>query len=421
MRRIVWRCLFSRARANAKRIGAVVVALLVVVAALSPAAQAGASEAGAGPRSGTVGDELQAALDDWRLGDDVHGAAARVYAPGRIDWSGSSGSSDFWLSRVPFAVDDQARSGSVTKMFTAVTVLQLVEEGLLSLDATLDTYLPGLANAKVITVADLLGHRSGMPEIQLDDFFFMLTIVTDANMPIDPEAFLYKWTQGPLPVLSFRDGFEFKARGPVAVPGEEFNYSQPGYLALGVIVEKVTGKSLAQNFEERIFGPLGMNDSRLAGIGDRGPLGYSNLFTILPVSLPTTWFFGTFTRINTAMWSAGGMISTAPDLSRFLQGVMGGELLSPESLDAMTDTRWIGDPFGSSVHMEYGLGLFRIRHKGFTTLGHGGSVPGGNAVMDYVPELDVYVTAVSNTDREFMGDNKGMTARVVEILTDAGS
>jgi len=346
-----------------------------------------------------IGLRLGEALDRWAEDFGLHGAAAAVLTPGWLDWSGSTGVMDVDTNE-PYARDTVGRIASATKSFTSTVILQLVDEGLLSLDTTLAQFVPEYPNGEHITVEHLLRHRSGIPEIQLADGFYILAVLLRPHRWVMPREIL-EWTYLPIPILDIRTG-ALVPRQPVTEPGGEFHYSQPGYIALGIMIEEVAGKALADTYKERIFVPLGMTETYLPRLDDPfDAWGYTNLFGLLEEKVPSTSLVSSANGLNSSGWSAGGIISTARQLITFLSAMLEGRLFSEEGLANATD--WMEIEPGDVVESgEYGLGLFRNQYEGYTTVGHDGALPGAGSVMQYIPGLDVYVGAVTNTDRDYV-------------------
>jgi D-alanyl-D-alanine carboxypeptidase len=343
---------------------------------------------------------LDAALEGWAKDFGYYGAAVAVSTPGWLSWAGSTGEQDI-ETHTAYPPGAQGRIASATKSFTASTVLQLVDEGRLTLDSTLAEFVPDYPNGGAITVEHLLRHRSGIPEIQLVDAYFIASILLFQEYWFMPEDILL-WTYLPPPfppILNLYTGEE-QPREPLCAPGEEYHYSQPGYVALGLIIEKVTGQNLADVYRERIFEPLGLTGTHLPGPGEPlDPPGYTNLFGLLDEKVSgATLLTVSANSFYSASWSAGGLLSTARDLEVFLTAMLEGRLFSGEAMGRATD--WMATAPGDSGSEEYGMGLSRSRHDGYTTVGHNGALPGGGSVMQYIPELDVYVGAVMNADAD---------------------
>ncbi|WP_446044768.1 serine hydrolase domain-containing protein [Streptomyces olivaceus] len=272
------------------------------------------------------------------------------------------------------AVSDQFRVGSNTKTVTATLVLQQVAEKRISLDDTVEKWLPGLVEGGGdITVRMLLNHTSG-----LGDF-----LLTPEFLPSLTGQEQRTWT--PEQLLAVTPQQE-------SAPGETYSYSNAGYEALGLILEKAAGSDLAELIQERITGPLGMKDSFLvtntdATTGKQHVTGYEpdaeRLKAILAgtVDLPEGVGFAGPERpednVDTSAidpswsWAAGGMVSTAQDWQRFQTALISGELLPEAQLKQMRTTVDAPEEGGG-----YGLGLMRVDTSCGTVWGHTGGLPG---------------------------------------------
>jgi len=342
---------------------------------------------------------LQEALRIWAEDYGLYGAAAAVLTPGWLAWSGSYGVQNIDTQEL-YEADTLGRVASATKPFTSTLILQLVDQGLLTLDTTLSHFVPDYPNGENIQIDHLLRHRSGIPEVQLVDGFFILSILLLPQRWIPPRKLL-EWTYIPLPILDIHAG-KLVPREPVSEPGGDYHYSQPGYVALGYIIEQVTGKELADVYHEQIMSPLGMAATRLPRRGDSmDPAGYTDLFGLLDEKVPGDSIVDSANALHSAVWSAGGMLSTAQELVTFLSAMLEGSLFSEEALACATDWRSIG-PSDFVGGREYGMGLYRHQGDDYTTIGHDGALPGGGSVMQYIVDLDVYVGAVTNTDLDWM-------------------
>jgi len=263
---------------------------------------------------------------------------------------------------VPNSPSTKFRLGSITKQFTAASILLLAERGKLSVDDPVKKYLPDAPPAwDKITIFNLLTHTSGIPSF--------------TSFPDYASLEPFSTTPAQL-VKRFRDKpLEFQ-------PGEKWSYSNSGYVLLGYLLEKVSGESYEKFVEENIFTPLGMKDSgydsnsavikrRAAGYspGADGPenAGYINM---------------------TVPFSAGGLFSTTQDLLRWEQGLFGGKLLSPASLEKMTT------PFKE----DYACGLLVHMVNGRKVIEHGGGIEGFNTMLAYYPGDKLTVVVLSNID-----------------------
>lgn len=346
-----------------------------------------------------LGVRLENAVEDWTRDFGLYGAAAVVWTPGWLDWSASTGVKNLDTMDA-YEIDTPARIASVTKSFTATVILQLVDEGLLRLDTALAEFVPEYPNGENITVEHLLRHRSGIPEIHTVDGLFLASLVLRPRRWITPREIL-RWTYLPVPILHIYRQAPV-AREPVAAPGGDFHYCQAGYIALGLIIERVTGESLADVYDERIFEPLGMTSAYLPGREDGlfEPWGYTNLLGLINEKFPSKYLGGSANWLNSVGWSAAAIIATAREMTIFLAGMLEGRLLSREGEANATDWREIET--GHNVSRAYGMGLLQVRYDGFRTVGHTGSLPGSMAIMEYIPELDVYISAVTNADPDYV-------------------
>lgn len=190
--------------------------------------------------------ELQRIMDGIVAGGYIPGATLAVTIPGQQPWLGASGFADP-AAEQPIEPATRMRIASISKVFTAVVVLQLVEEGALQLDAPIATWLPDLLpTGNIITVRQLLNHTSG-----LYDYLEDRTFRNQAYQ--HPER---AWAPAELVAYAAR----FPASFAPGTPGQ-FDYSSTNYVILGMLVEQVTGHSLAQEMRQRIFDPLELTET----------------------------------------------------------------------------------------------------------------------------------------------------------------
>jgi D-alanyl-D-alanine carboxypeptidase len=259
-------------------------------------------------------------------------------------------------------VGDAFRIGSVTKTFVAVLVLQLVAERRLALGDSVDRWLPGqVVNGSAVTVGMLLHHSSGLPDYTEDP---VLKDLREGRAPRlrSPEQLLAMGAR----------------QEPLFTPGTAWAYSDTNYIALGLILQKVTNRSVQQLVEERISRPLGLRHTYLgAGPGFRGTPyahGYS----------APTYYAGPLVDglVDTTgldlrwAWTAGGMVSTAPELATVYAAVLSGRLLPPAQLQQMKATIPTNTP-----GVGYGLGIQQeVGPCGNRVWFHTGGVPGYTSV-----------------------------------------
>jgi CubicO group peptidase (beta-lactamase class C family) len=258
--------------------------------------------------------------------------------------------------RKPLTVASRFRIGSITKMFTAAMVLQLVEEGKLKLTDSLDRFFPQIPNARKITVAQLLAHRSGIPNVQ--------------QLQRDPGAAV---TKDEILALVASGTPEFE-------PDTKHSYSNSGYFLLGLILERVTGKSYAEALEERIASRIGLRDTYVA----TGSIDVSRNESLTYLNTGSDWRQGPETHPS-KLFGAGQIISTPNDLVSFIQALFELKLVSRASLDRMKTMR---DGEGS--------GMEPFTFAGRTFYGHTGGGDNYGAWLAYEPEEKLAVAYATN-------------------------
>ncbi|MFC0528798.1 serine hydrolase domain-containing protein [Phytohabitans kaempferiae] len=338
-------------------VGAVLSAVLVVTPASGAAAGAAS---GAGDRRA-----LQDAADDLRdLG--VTGVQA-LSSEGRHPSAARSGVADI-RTGAPVPDDGYFRMGSNTKTFAAVVVLQLVAERRLSLEDTVDRWLPGVVSGnghdgRRITVRQLLQHTSGifnytndLPGLNSAEEYERLRFVHR-----DPAA---------LVAIAMR-------HGPAFAPGTSWDYSNTNYILAGMIIERITGKRWATVVRERITGPLGMTRTYSPGDVPTLPRPHAKGYQQFEPGGPLV----DTTLLNMSMgWAAGDLVTTPTDLARFWRALQSGRLLAPAQMAQMHRTvpavtfqdLWPG--------ARYGLGIMWTPSSCGGYWSHGGDVPGTSTV-----------------------------------------
>jgi D-alanyl-D-alanine carboxypeptidase len=230
-------------------------------------------------------------------------------------------------------LDHRFMIGSVTKTFVAAVVLQLVGEGALALDEEVGPVAEG------VTLRQLLNHTSGLPEYY-----------ADFDSLIEP----YRADRGYKPNLTPRAALELvHARPRLFPPGAGWEYSGGNYLALGLIVEETTGATLRDELRRRIIEPLGLGGTDLR---DRAGLARGYLMPGNPVFPDAGEGLDDVTDLELFGWGSGEMVSTARDVARFLEALLGGELLTPEIRAALLTTV----PSEGEESDGYGLGIEEV-------------------------------------------------------------
>ena len=253
------------------------------------------------------------------------------------------------------------RIGSITKMFTGTMTLQLVEEGKLKLEDTLDKFYPQVPNASKITIEQMLTHRSGIPNVHRE----RVGQQKANTLPVTPEemlAFIAKST-------------------PVAEPGIKLFYSNTAYYLLGLIIEKVTGKSFDDALRERIDSRIGLKDTYNA----TGNIDVSKNEALTYITFGTGWRQVPETH-PTVLFGGGSIISTPSDLAKFIQALFDLKLISEEHLNFMKTLRE-GDEFGMMEPFNY---------AGKTFYGHTGGADNYGSWVMYQPEDKLAVAYTSN-------------------------
>ena len=347
---------------------------------------------------------FQAALDQMVRGDAASGTEASVAALGWVDgpherWQGGAGAADLAARHPgPPGPDHRFRIGSVSKVFAATVVLQLVGEGLLRLDDPVGRHVPGqVPGQDRLTVRHLLAMTSGLP-----DFQPLLFPSIGQGRPSYQE--FHDVTSRP---VAPRDLVSRAAAGGLAFePGSAFEYSTTNYLVLGLIVEQVTGRPYGDELRRRIVRPLRLHRTGLpsgSGLGlpstppvPRRPEGVAPAGPTPPAGpepgLPYLHGYGAFADraehwVDVSVrhehgWAGGALVSTATDLATFFTALLGGRLLAPELLAAMKVTSGApahrpGAPPGAPSGRTYGLGLLRQDDAACGELwGHGGTTHG---------------------------------------------
>ncbi|MBB4935486.1 D-alanyl-D-alanine carboxypeptidase [Lipingzhangella halophila] len=303
------------------------------------------ADKGGPPRS----KEIRAHMDELVSSEAATAIIART-GGGKKEWSGSAGVSDL-ESGGPADPEGHFRIGSNTKTFVATVLLQLVDEGALSLDDPVERHLPGtVPNGEAITVRQILNHTSGLYNYSsVPGYEIGSWRGDDRFTTYHPEELL---------------GAAFE-NDPYFEPGEGWHYSNTNFIVSGMLIERLTGNAYGDEIRARILDPLDLNDTSLPGTDHTLPDPHARGYT--PVEGEG---YRDATEYNPSIgWAAGEMISTTADLGRFLTALLGGDLMSSESLEAMKDTVDTGGEDSA-----YGLGLIEYKLDcGESVFGHGGT------------------------------------------------
>ncbi len=332
---------------------------------------------------------LQAAMDAATAENAPPGLVVWIETPD-LRFAGTSGVSNL-ATGAPVPVDGVFGIGSISKTFTATVILQLAEEGVLSIDDRLADWLPEIAARLTygdqITLRHLLQHTSGVVDYRGSDTF-LLDLVSSATIA-EGTASRPCGDETPADLLP-RYVYDQPATFPPGEPGA-WAYSNTGYLLLGMVIEAATGEPLAATYRARIFDPLGMT--------------HTYLDCAEPPPAPPVCAYAKYlglrhdvTELHMAFSQAdGGIYSTAPDLARFGRALFRGDLFAdPATLAAMLDVSATGD---------YGLGVSVLGG----VYGHRAQTIGYSALLAYLPDREAVVVILANSG-EFAPDGALMGA-----------
>jgi len=300
---------------------------------------------------------------------DGPGAAAIVMRGGEVVWSGGRGLADLETRR-PIAPATVFRTGSITKQFTAATVLTLVAEGKLSLDDPLSRFFPDWPRPGArATVRQLLNHSSGIFDLTKIPGYMMSEPTLRPNTTADLLAVI-------------------RSQPSRAEPGTAWEYNNGGYILLGAIVEQITGQPWHEAVRERIAEPLGLTTLAYALEADDDPA--------------TAEFYGAENgrpvpargvHLSVAH-GGGGLVASVEDMARWAHALHHGRVVSPQLYAEMTSAARLAD--GST--RPYGFGLRLLKVRGRPAFVHGGAGRGVDTGSVYIPSEDVFVAVFSNSD-----------------------
>lgn len=335
--------------------------------------------------------EYQSALEAYRKATSSPGALMLIHRVGEPLWAGAVGNSNL-EHQTPMRTNTPFRCGSFTKVFVATLALQLVEAGQLSLDDPLDDLLPKakkwLPKTDEITLQHLLAHLSGIYDPTNESNRYRLDLVNDPERidGMSTDQLMEEYVQD--------EPLHFE-------PGTGYAYSNVNYWLLAQIIEQATGKSLQAALEERLFGPLELANTYLEQRDDRNVArGYSDVYGDGHLLDVTRW-----ESAEVDGSAAGGMVTTATDVHRFLLSLMEGEILSPANLELMKQVQLASC---NDASCEYGLGLELWRTGAGIGFGHNGSTAGTETNAVFYPESgNLFVIFKNNgngSDKRFLDE-----------------
>jgi len=309
-------------------------------------------------------DELDAAIETAMKEASIPGAIVGIWAP-EGEYVKTFGVADE-ATGAPMETGFYHRIGSISKTFTTDALLILVDQGKVSLDDPIAKYVPEVPSGDTITLRNLARMSSGLTTYDESDEF-VDGYFADTSQSYTPSQML-----------------SFALDKPAAFePGTEFSYSNTNTTLIGLVVEKVSGQSLAEFVAENILAPLEMTHTSYpttAEIPEPHAQGYTKVGDIEEIA--TTW--------NPSWgWGAGNMISTLDDMKIWAKEIGTGSLLEPETQQERinSNVQWSDDT-------TYGLGIFNA--NGW--LGHSGSIFGYQTLVLYLPEQQTSLVFFTNSD-----------------------
>ncbi len=343
-------------------------------------------------------------IDAAALQAVVEKAAKDLYVPGAMvvlrtpqgDFAASYGTTELG-AQTPPAGDTHFRIASNTKTFTSALIVLLAQDGKLTFSDPVSKYVPGVPDGDHITIAQLLTMRSGL---------FNYTAASEFAETLDADP-AKAWTPQEGLAIAFAHPREF-------APGAEYEYNNTNYALLGLIAEKVGGRPLAEQFQDRLFGPIGLAQTSSPATDDTsipapyshgymyGDSGYALRDLSYPPDMVAAIRAGTlkpvdYTNQNPSYArAAGGAISTADDLATWINALVSGKVF-----DAGYQKQWLNslqaeDP-GASDGQKYGYGISYQRFGPDAAMYyHGGELPGFNSFMGHDPDNDVTLVIWTN-------------------------
>jgi len=257
------------------------------------------------------------------------------------------------------------RIGSISKMFTATIVFQLIEEGKLELSATLDKFYPTVANANLITIGNMLSHRSGIHSFTDDSMY-----LSWSNEPKTHDEIIKL-------ISAYKPDFE---------PNAKTAYSNSNFVLLGYIIEKICSKPYADLLQERICSRIGLKNTYYGGKTD---VSKNESFSFM---FDGSWKQQPETDMSIPH-GAGSVVSTSGDLVQFIYALFTGKLVNETSLNSM-----------KTITDGLGMGMMKFPYDERVAYGHGGAIDGFNSILIYLPDDKLSVAYCSNGTRYSIND-----------------
>lgn len=322
--------------------------------------------------------------------EPIPGVFIAIYVPGNAPYVKSVGYADL-SAKAPFALADKFRIGSNTKTFVVTVLLQLADEGRLRLDDPISKFALGVRvpNGKNITIRELCEMRSGLFEAYNTPQFNAMDLTPQTR--IDPRE-LVRWAT---------------AQKPLFAPGTRWNYSNTNYIILGLIIEALTHDTVGNEIRKRLIEPMGLTGTSFPNEPFM-PKPYAHGYGL---DAKQQWEDVTVSIPPSATWAAGAMISTVPDMKRWVKSYVLGTMNSK----AMQRQRLRCLPTGLGTGLDFGLG---IGCSG-GWYGYTGGLPGYHTAAYYLPSKDITLIAFVNAQREhpFPGAANAIARDISRIIT----
>lgn len=320
----------------------------------------------------------------------IPGVFIALYMPGYAPYIKSVGYADV-ATKSPFRLPDKFRIGSNTKTFVVTVLLQLQDEHKLSIDDPISKFNIGVKvpNGSHITIRQLAEMRSGLFEAYNTPQFNALHITPQTK--IAPQT-LVRWAT---------------TQKPLFAPGAKWYYCNTNYIILGLIIEAVTHDSVGNQIRKRLLGPMGLSGTSFPD-GPAMPAPYAHGYGLTPSG---GWEDVSVSIPPSLTWAAGGMISTVPDMKRWVKSYVLGTMNSRAS----QRDRLHCIPTGLGPGLDFGLGIgCSNRWYGYT-----GGLPGYNTGAYYLPSKDITLIAFVTAQREkpFPGVANAIVRDITRIVT----
>lgn len=350
---------------------------------------------------------IEAKLNELKATAEYPGVTVGFVLPDGKSGAVSAGYADL-ESKTPLKPTDRMLAGSIGKTYVAAVVLQLVQEGRLSLDDKIATWFgreawfARLPNAQDITLRMLMNHTSGIPEHVLDKAF-LAAIKANPDRVWKPEELI---------------AYIFDAK-PLFPASKGYSYADTNYILVGMIFERVTKKNLYAEVNRRLLKPLKLERTI--------PSDRRVLPEVIPgYSMPNSPFGyegrmirdGKFVFNPQMEWTGGGFASTPEDLAKWAKALYEGKVLKPETLAQMLNGVDTPGGRGGGNNSKYGLACQIRPSEWGTSYGHGGWFPGYLSEMEYFPEKRIAIAVQFNTDtgRQIKRGLRAYIAEVAKII-----